>query len=105
MSQLHPTPSTSSSHFQYVFNAAVEKYENKTKNKLLTHPLSAELQSCNSPDAILSVLHGLVQQFDRRRSSDERLTNWLNPTVTILCAFSATLGEGVGMVNVICPSF
>src|SRR5579863_6119775 len=54
MSQAHPTSSTStSSSFQSIFNAALEQYENKTKKKLLTHPLFAQLQSCNSPAAIL----------------------------------------------------
>ncbi|KAI9433551.1 hypothetical protein H4582DRAFT_987135, partial [Lactarius indigo] len=32
------------------------------------------------------------------RRDDERLTKWLNPTVNVLYAFSATLGEGVGLV-------
>jgi hypothetical protein len=100
MSQVPPTPSTSSlANFQSVFNAALERYENKTKKRLLTHPLSAQLQSCDSPAAILSLLQGLVQQFDQGRSSDERLNSWLNPTVNVLSAFSATLGEGAGLVS------
>ncbi|KAI0300204.1 hypothetical protein BC826DRAFT_1183634 [Russula brevipes] len=101
MSQVAPTPSTSTSisNFQLVFNAALERYENKTKNKLLTHPLAVQLQSCDSPTAITSILQGLVQQFDQNRSTDQRLTSWLNPTVNVLYAFSATLGEGVGLVS------
>ncbi|KAI0300207.1 hypothetical protein BC826DRAFT_931747, partial [Russula brevipes] len=101
MSQVAPTSSisTSTSNFQLVFNAALERYENKTKNKLLTHPLAAQLQSCDSPTAITSILQGLVQQFDQNRSTDQRLTSWLNPTVNVLYAFSATLGEGVGLVS------
>lgn len=100
MSQVAPAPSTSSpSDFQSIFNAAVERYENKTKKKLFTHPLAAQVQSCDSPAAIMSLLQGLVRQFDQRRSSDERLRSWLNPTVSVLSAFSATLGEGVGLVN------
>src|SRR5712671_700877 len=104
MSQALSTPSTSTStstfsNFQSVLNSALEKYENKTKNKLLTHPLAAQLQSCNSPSEILSLLEGLVQQFDQHRTSDDRLRNWLNPTVNVLYALSATLGGGVGLVN------
>ncbi|KAH9977573.1 hypothetical protein BJV74DRAFT_149311 [Russula compacta] len=90
--------SSSSSNFQSVLNAALEAYEKKTKDKLLTHPLAAQLQSCDSPTAILSILQELIHQFDQRRSSDERLRSWLNPTVNVLYAFSATLGEGVGLV-------
>jgi hypothetical protein len=102
MSQVLSIPSTSAStpsNFQSVLNAALEKYENKTKNKLLTHPLAARLQSCNSPAEILSVLEGLVRQFDQRRASNDKLQSWLNPTVNVLYAFSATLGAGVGLVN------
>ncbi|KAH9953350.1 hypothetical protein BC827DRAFT_1159311 [Russula dissimulans] len=97
MSQNFPTPS-SSSNFQSIFNAAFEAYENKTKNKLLTHPLATQLQSCHSPMAVLSVLQDLIQKFDNHRGSDERLRNWLIPTVNVLYSFSATLGEGVGLV-------
>ena len=99
MSQVHPIASSSSSNFQSVFNAAIEAYEKNTKCKLVTHPLAAQLQSCDSPIAILSVLQDLIQQFDHRRSSDERLTNWLNPTVNVLYALSNFIGQGVGLVS------
>ena len=96
--QAHPGASTSSN-FQLVLDAALEAYEKKTKCNLLTHPLAAQLQSCDSPTAILSVLQGLIQQFDRRRANDERLSSWLNPTVNVLYAFSSTIGQGVGLVG------
>ena len=100
MSQSRPNASSSSSsNFQSVLNAALDVYEKKTKNKLRTHPLAARLQSCDSPTTILSVLQDLIEQFDRHRRSDERLTNWLNPTVNVLYAFSSTLGQGVGLVS------
>jgi hypothetical protein len=90
--------SSSSSNFQSIFNSALETYEKTTKNKLLTHPLATQLQSCDSPAAILTVLQDLVQQFEQSCGGSERLRSWLDPTVNVLFAFSATLGEGVGMV-------
>ena len=100
MSQVPNTPPISSlSNFQSILNAAVDRYETQTKNRLLTHPLATQLQSCDTPAAILSLLQGLVQQFDQGRSNDERFRSWLNPTVNVLFAFSTTLGEGVGLVN------
>ena len=90
--------SSSSSNFLPIFNAALETYESTTKNKLLTHPFANQLQSCDSPAAILTVLRDLIHQFDQSRSGNERLRNWLDPTVNVLFAFSATLGEGVGLV-------
>jgi hypothetical protein len=89
----------SSSNFQSLFDASLQSYNDKTKNKLLDHPLATQLQTCDSPNDVLSVLHDLIQQFDQRRTSDERLKNWLNPTVNVLYTFSATLSEGVGLVS------
>ena len=91
--------SSSSSNFQSIFDASLQSYNNKTKSKLLDHSLATQLQSCDSPSAVLSVLQDLIPQFDQRRTSDERLKNWLNPTVNVLYLFSATLGEGVGLVS------
>lgn len=97
MSQ-HSNPFSSSS-VQVVLNVALDSYEKKTKIKLLTHPLTAQLQSCDSRAAILSRLQSLVQKFDRHRRSDARLTNWLSPTVNVLYAFSSGLGQSVGLVS------
>jgi hypothetical protein len=99
MSQDLAPSSSSSSNFQSILNAALELYEKKTNNKLLTHPLAAQLQSCDSPAAILSVLQDLIQKFDQRRHNDERLANCLKPTVNVIYAFSSTLAQGVGPVS------
>ena len=90
---------TSPTNFQNLFDTALEAYEKKTKKDLLTHPLSAKLQHCHSPAAILSVLQELVQQFDRRRCRNERIRSCLNPIVNVLYALSTTIGEGVGLVR------
>ncbi|KAH8992306.1 hypothetical protein EDB86DRAFT_3244437 [Lactarius hatsudake] len=92
-----PSTSTSSSNFQSIFNAALKAYEKKTKKDLLAHPLAAQLQACNSPADIIGVLQDKVKELDQSRSADERLSRWLNPTIEVLYAFSATLGEGVGL--------
>lgn len=99
MPQMSSSSESSSLYFQSVFNTALEAYENKTKNKLLTHPLATQLQSRNSPAAVLSMLQELIQQFDQRHRGDERLTSWLNPTVNVLFSFSALISEGVGLVS------
>ena len=66
---------------------------------LLTHPLAAQLQACDTPSSILVLLRQQVQELDRSQSSDGRLTKWLDPTVNVLYALSATLGEGVEVVS------
>ena len=98
MSENTPT-STSSSNFRAIIVAGMKAYEKKTKTDLLTHPLATQLQSCNSSSDILAVLHDKVNEFDQSRSHNERLSSWLNPTINVLYAFSATLGQGVGLVS------
>jgi hypothetical protein len=98
MSQV-PSPATSSTNFETIFTAAFEAYKQQTKKDIASHPLAVQLQSCHSPSAILAVLRAQVQVFDQSKSVDERFTKWLDPTVNVLCAFSATLGSGVGVVN------
>jgi hypothetical protein len=93
--------STSSSNFQSIFSAALKAYEKKTKKDLLAHPLSAQLQACTSPSDILTVLQDKVNELDQSRSADERLSQWLNPTINVLYSFSATIGTGVGLVSTI----
>lgn len=88
-----------SSNFQSIFNASLQAHDHKTEDKLLDHPLATQLQSCDSPHAVLTVLQDLVQQFDQRQTSHRRLKIWLDPIVNVLHAFSDTLGEGVGLVS------
>ena len=91
--------SSSAPSFQRIFERALEEYEKKTGKDLTTHPLAAQIKGCDSPGAILTVLEGKANELNQSRSSDERLTKWLNPTVNILTALSATLGQGAGLVS------
>jgi hypothetical protein len=90
--------STSHSHFVTIFNAALESYKQKTKKDLASHPLLSSLQSCDSPDAVLAVLRDRIPAFNQSQSGDDRLTKWVSPTVNVLYAFSAAVGQGVGLV-------
>jgi hypothetical protein len=65
---------------------------------LLTHPLAARLQACDTPATILTILREQIDGLDQFRSSTERWSKWLDPTVNVLFAFSATIGAGVGLV-------
>jgi hypothetical protein len=98
MSQAHATTVSSSFNFQSVIDNALDKYKKRTKNDLITHPLATQLQSCNSPTAILAVLQQLVQESP---SSDERWSRWLDPTVNVIYALSSTIAAGVGLVRLI----
>ena len=92
-------PSTSTDNFTAIFNAASIEYQTVTGNRLDTHPFAAQLDTCDSPNAISDLLRAQAQAFSKFRKSDEKLMAWLDPTVHILFTFSATLGEGIGLVS------
>ena len=70
-----------------------------TGKRLDTHPFATQLDACHSPKAVSSVLRTQVQAFKKFREGDEKLMTWLNPIVNILFVFSATLGNGIGLVS------
>ena len=94
MSQI-PSTTASSPSFETIFKEALKEYEKKTKKDIASHPLAAQLKSCDSPSAILAILRAQVQASDKSQSADERLTKWLDPTVNVLYAFSGILGDAV----------
>ena len=94
-----PATTASSSNFNAIFDKALEAYTKKTKQDLTANSLVAQVQECNSPDAIVAILQDQIYQFRQSQSGDERLQKWLSPTINVLYAFSATLGQGVGLVN------
>ncbi|KAH9023292.1 hypothetical protein EDB85DRAFT_329766 [Lactarius pseudohatsudake] len=91
--QLSSTPN-----YHPIFEKALREYKKKTNKEISTHPLAEEINGCGTIEAILTVLQGKANELNQSRSSDERLTKWLTPTVNVLNALSATLGEGVGTV-------
>ncbi|KAI0291193.1 hypothetical protein B0F90DRAFT_1778802 [Multifurca ochricompacta] len=94
-----PTPPSSTSNFISIFDAASKEYKKLTRQDLETHPFSAVLDNCESPDAVLAIFKKQANAFDEFRNGDDRITKWLNPIVHILFTFSATLGEGIGLVS------
>ncbi|KAH9167687.1 hypothetical protein EDB89DRAFT_1909854 [Lactarius sanguifluus] len=90
-------PSGSSSNIERIFDAALKSYKKKTKNNLKDHDLFKQLETCDSPAAILDLFQ--AAQFDPSRTAgDDRLKKWLVPTINVLYAFSGTLSEGVALV-------
>jgi hypothetical protein len=99
MSQTLVTTS-SSSNYQTIFDNALEAYKKKTKRDLRSHPLLTKLETCNSPDAVLTLLREQIPAPDQSRNVDDKLTKWLNPTVNVLYTFSGAIGGGIGLVNI-----
>ena len=95
-----PSASSSQSNFASIFNTALESYKRETKKDLASHPLLPNLQSCESPEAVLAVLREQVPgASNQSRDGEDWLTKWITPTVNVLYSFSGTIGQGVGLVN------
>ncbi|KAH9079182.1 hypothetical protein EDB83DRAFT_2513734 [Lactarius deliciosus] len=88
-----PSPSkpTSPSNFQPIFNVALKAYEGPSRASACNTASSLQL-----PGEIIAVLQDKINEFDQSRVPT-RDYRWLNPT-NVLYAFSAMLGEGVGLV-------
>jgi hypothetical protein len=79
-----------------MLDAALTEYKKKTGSDLLAHWLAAELQTCESVDAVLDILRDQAKAFGK--SGDQRLMKWIDPLVHVLHTFSGTLGGGVSLV-------
>ena len=88
--------SSSASNFRLIINNALKDYEKRTKQNLFLHPLASQLQECDSPGDIVAILQ--QQILHQSRSTDERCTKWLDPTINFLLTFSQTVGT-VGLVR------
>ncbi|KAH9061943.1 hypothetical protein EDB87DRAFT_1821504, partial [Lactarius vividus] len=88
---------TLSSDFKSILDAALSEYKEKTGKQLLDYPLAAELQQCDSVDAILAIFQSQAKEFQQFRDGDQRLMKWISPVVDVLYTFSGTLGEVAGM--------
>ena len=91
--------SQTSADYQTIFDSALEVYKRKTGKDLTSHPLLRSFETCNSPDAVLAVLQAQILGPGQSQNSVDKLLAWLNPTITVLNAFSATVGGGVGLVS------
>ncbi|KAH9015879.1 hypothetical protein EDB85DRAFT_786518 [Lactarius pseudohatsudake] len=95
------TPSDFKSILDAALSASLSEYKKKTGKELLDHPLAAEVQRCDSVDAILAIIQGQANAFQQFRDGDrgqwQRLMRRINPVVDFLFTFSATLSEGVAL--------
>jgi hypothetical protein len=99
MSASNQVPGPSTDNFTAIFNAASNEYLRVTGKRLDTHPFAAQLDTSPSPEVVSNIFRTQAQAFSKFSKGDEKLMTWLNPTVSILLAFSETLGEGIGLVS------
>jgi hypothetical protein len=93
-------PSSLSSSFRILFDAALEDYKDKTGNTLIDHPIAKQLETSESVDSITSILQEQAQVFREFRENDGKLMKALKSSVDVLCApsISSALNEAIGLV-------
>ncbi|KAH9008103.1 hypothetical protein EDB83DRAFT_2323416 [Lactarius deliciosus] len=94
MSRTPAAAPPSSSNIEGIFESALKSYKKKIKYDLKNHDLFKQFEKCDSPGDILAAFQS--DQFGPSRIGDAS-KEWLVPTVNVLYALSATLGEGVGL--------
>ena len=101
MSQDPHDPSTSATppNFDTIFKDALKEYKKRTKKDIAAHGLAAQIKSCDSPNAVLTVLETQVQTFDSSPNANETWKRLLDPIITVLYAFSGFMSNITGPVN------
>lgn len=99
MSTSNPTNGASVSRFTAIFEAASTEYKALTGQDLGTHPFAFAIDSQNTLDSVLDIFRKQAQAFDKFSKANDKLMAWLTAIVNILFTFSATLGEGIGLVS------
>ena len=85
--------------FLSVFDNALKVYEEKTGKDLSSNPLLHKIETCYSPDDIITILRQQIPKSYKSQSGDDKLTRWLNPTVNVIKAVSANIGGAVALVS------
>jgi len=96
MSQNSPQ-TRSSSNYDIIFDNALKAFKKKTGKDLTSDPLLQRLETCNSPDVVLGALREQIPDSDQPGTRNDRLINWLDPTVNVLLNFSDTISGAVGL--------
>jgi hypothetical protein len=93
-------PSSLSSTFRVLFDAALQDYKDKTGNTLTGHSIAKQLEACESVNSITAILQEQARSFSEFRENDGKLVKALNYSVDVLCApsISSALDEAIGLV-------
>jgi hypothetical protein len=67
--------------FMAIFQVALTEYKTVTGKPLHTHPFVTEFKSCDSPQAVSTVLRNQAQAFSKFHNNSEKLMQWLDPIV------------------------
>jgi hypothetical protein len=97
----HQTKNASSSNLPLgsILDEAVAQYKELTGRDLARDPLAAKFDNWDSVDAVLELFQQQARKFNEVRKGNEKLMEWLRPTVEILASVSASLGNALSTVG------
>ena len=85
--------------YQLIFDSALQNYKEKTGEDLPSTPLFHTLETYRSSEDVIATLRQEVPAFDKSWRRNDGLTRWLDPTVRVVNAFSATIGSAIALVS------
>lgn len=97
----HQTKNTSASNLRSILDEASVQYKELTGYNLATHPFAAKFDNWDSADTILEVFQDQARKFNEFRKGNEKLMEWLKPTVQIMVSISASLGNAATSVQLV----
>jgi hypothetical protein len=94
------TDQSGPSRLQVLFESALQDYEKQTGIILAKHPLSEQLQNCDSVESVTAVLREQTQAFNEFRGG-EKIMRLLKSAISVLHKLFATadLGQAIGLVR------
>ncbi|KAH9177263.1 hypothetical protein EDB89DRAFT_1902502 [Lactarius sanguifluus] len=89
--------SVSSSQFESIISAALSEFKKKTGKDLLNDLLADKLKTCDSVEAVMNIIQGQAEAFDKFQNSGSKLMKWVRSSVHVLYTIATALGDGVGV--------
>ena len=100
-SSSHLTKHTPASNLRTILDEASVRYKELTGYDLATHPLAARFDNWDSVDTILEIFQDQARKFNEFRKGNEKLMEWLKPTVQIMVSISTSLGNASTTVQLV----
>jgi len=89
------------SHFQVLFESALQDYERQTGTILAREPLAEQFERCNSVESVVDILQEQARAFGKFQGGESGIMRSLKCVVSVLYSLSTstTLGEVIGLVR------
>jgi hypothetical protein len=88
---------SSLSNFPSLFAESLVIYKGKTGTDLLTHPLFAKFNDCDSAEKVIAIFDVTCNAFGDFQK--KKAFKWIEPMVHVLMSVTGALGDGTAVVS------